>query len=367
MRVHALPPALRSVLDAQPEAAIDTAALAAAIDTLDAAEPADSARALRHVLDRHAPRLEPEAQALLRSHRIAAEDPGLAALPSIQTSCSAAVEAARASVRRLETRVAGLEAEHSSKAAALDAAVLAIAGRETELRANYETKRRNAVIFALFGYPQVGAASLVMAMNDDARLQTLKSQRAHAEQSRDAALTTLTGYRTRRDRASQALQQLRKAESALIDAADRAPSVRSGNYAQIAAVAARLESRQGLADNLRRQVEILERIAADAADVGGKLDTALTSVRARLEAVEALAESSRGELFELVRIVAGVEPEAAAAKWLEAQVQKTIRQALKKAGLDPKTIVDDLVERALPGAAGTPAGAALRDAILAPT
>lgn len=366
MSLGLLPPALRSVLDAQPSAPIDAGTLAGALGALDGAGPGEVAPALRQVLDHYTPRLEPEARALLQARSIAAEDAALTALPSIQSACASAVEAARASVRRLETRVAGLEAEHAARAAALGAAVQAIAGREAELRATYETKRRNALIFAMFGYPQVGAASLVMAMNDDARLGTLKSLRLQAEQSRDAALTALAGYRARRDRASQALAVLRKAEAGLLDAADRTPTVRSGNFTQVAAAAARLESRQGLAENLRRQVDVLERIAADAVEVNGQLGAALASVRARLEEVEKLAEASRREVFELVRIVAGVEPEAAAAKWLDAQVQKTVRRALQEAGLDPKKIVDALVERALPGATGTPAGAALRDAILAP-
>jgi hypothetical protein len=294
------------------------------------------------------------------------DDPDVAAAgsPMSTAELSAAIAALdvaiaelRSHIHALEDDIAALEAENAAKAAEIDRLVKDIEARTREVEEQYERDRRNALLFCWVGYCNVGAVSLVMALENDARLKSLKAQLAAAKAEQQQVHADLAEYRSNKDELDGRLAALRKTEATLmvlLATDDSAPS-------ELLKLARRADRMVQLKDNLGTQATTLAEVKTLAAQLSAVIDDALAKVAVAAQKAERLAEASRKATFKLLEILTAGSPEAAAQKWLDQWVAKKTKDLLREIGWDPDGFVDHLVSRTFPGQEQSPAAKLLRD------
>lgn len=284
------------------------------------------------------------------------ETPALVAEAARESN--AAVAALRERIGTLSAEIARLESRNAASVAMADAKRREIEARKSEIEANYERTRTIGIIGILFGFPAVGAVSLVKMWEDDGRLQQLDRELASLTAERSRIGGELVAYKLEKREASTRLETLRGVEKGLLAGLEDPVAAES----PIAAEKARLELRGKLVANLRAQIEVLKSLRSSAASLGVSLDGLIARLETSLARAEKLATDSDKSLFELVRLVTSPDPELAANGWLEDWRAAKTKEVLDSFGLDARLFVDRLVSRSFPE--GGPAAGVLRGELL---
>ncbi|MDB4944756.1 MAG: hypothetical protein JWP97_4290 [Labilithrix sp.] len=265
-------------------------------------------------------------------------------------------------IASIETEIATLEQQNASKIAEIDQLVRNIEARKAEVQAAYERDQQNALIFCLFGYCNVGAASLVMALENDGRVKQLQHELADAQAQQASAHAQLDEFRAKKTLLDAKLGSLRVTEQVLagLVATDDAPT-----EAPLQQLAHRADRLVALKNNLQTQAATLGEVKALATDLATVIDSALVKVATASAKADKLAAAAQKQTYELLRILAAGDPDAAAETWLEKLVAKKTKDLLAQIGWNPDAFIDQLVVRALPGQEQTPAAQLLRQRLQA--
>lgn len=266
----------------------------------------------------------------------------------------AAIASLDKTVAALKDEIARLEAVNSDKLAEIDQLVASIASRKHEIEVNEQQKRNVGIIACMFGYCQVGAAALAMAINDDARIKQLNGELATAQADQANAKAALDRYLEKKE-------HVEEVETALVDHANKLRKIYQGKGGiptgtgsklfakkpETPAIAQRRNAARDLQANLESQVENLTDLLDAAAQLSDVLDVAVTKTQTALDKVATLKKQSDDEFFKLIEFVTADDPNAAAASWLDdaitAKTQDAMR-ALGWKGWDPSYFVDHLIQ-----------------------
>jgi hypothetical protein len=293
-------------------------------------------------------------------------------LTAEQAAMLAAVDASiadlDATIAALADKVDQIEVENERTLREIESLVARIDARRREVEEEYERKRDLGLFACMFGYCDVGAVSLAMAIADDARLDQLERELAAAERKRSDAQTKHDAYRARRER-SEVLRDV------LVDRATYLRQVFRGDvtppgrgsttfasHPELPMFAQRWSGGRALVDNLHEQIENLVELMRDARELAALLDRTLRATRAALEKADALREQSGKDFYDLLRIMSSGDPNAAAERWLDkalADKTKAVMKELGWTGWDPSVFVKRLLAKSFPGAEGSPAATEL--------
>ncbi len=278
----------------------------------------------------------------------------------------AAFDAIDAAIARLGTtlmvlrwEIGDLEDDNAKKAQEIASLVSQLELRKQEVRDNYEDKRDFGFFACALGYCDVGAVSLAMALDDDARLRQLNQDLAAAKASQAKITAALDAYAEKKAEAERLLAALTAQEKTLRDAYQGKGHVPKGYGANLFAaqptlprVAQRSFAGQGLVDNLEAQKELLEDLLAVAGAINAEASAALASVKTASLKADALKAASDKAFYDLVKIVAADDPHAAASEWLDKAVQDKTKAVMKQLGVTkwlPDTFVKHLIKESFPG------------------
>ncbi len=270
-----------------------------------------------------------------------------AELRAIEATLEGAIADAEIEIAALETEIASLESSNAAKLAQIDDLLRQVAARRREIEEEYERKRRNAVIFAFLGYPDLSTVSLVQAMNDDARLRQLDASLSAARSDADRLRADIADYVARRDAMRHELASLEATRDRLLEEL-RSPTPASlpeivTAHPDLVALATRIETLEEIESTSLSQVEILTAMRDAALRVSRPLDAALRSAQALAQTAARLAEASREETYEVLKMLLSGEPEARARRWLDQRLAQETKNMLRALGLPPFGFVAHLL------------------------
>lgn len=247
-----------------------------------------------------------------------------------------AIGAIDARIATLETEIAKLEAQNTAKENDVAALIRSIEARKVEVEAEYNRKRDNALIFCLFGYCDLGAVSLIAAMDDDARLQELNRNLATARQQQTDIQAGIARYNTERAGLRAKIAALRPTHDhliAILNGTEHATAPTGlEDYPRFVAESTRYNTLVALQANGTEHVRLLTQIRDAALSLSDALDAVLPTLRAFEEAAQRAVEASRRASFELIRMLLSGDPHAAAARWLENRIASETKKMLSSAG-----------------------------------
>ena len=258
-----------------------------------------------------------------------------------------AITAIDARIATLETEIAKLEAQNTAKARDVAALVRSIEARRAEVEAEYNRKRDNALIFCAFGFCDLGAVSLIAAMDDDARLKELNRNLATARQQQTDIQAGIARYNTERDGLRTKIAALRPTHDhllAILNGTEQAtaPAGLDG-YPRFVTEATRYNTLLALQENGTEHVQLLTQIRDAALSLSDQLDAVLPTLRAFDEAARRAVRESRRASFELIRMLLTGDPHAAAARWIENRIASETKKMLAGAGFLVGDFVDYLM------------------------
>lgn len=356
VRVTTISPRLQTLLDgARPGGITGTEVNGLLAEVRTSGDPASTMRA---VFARYGDAFTLDGHRALETAATVVGDDQLAAITRAFGVEGQAVAAARNTVRALRTDIATLEQRHSSALSDIQSAVTRIGQRQQELRDARETKRRNGMIFALFGAPSAALVSLVQMMDDDSRLKTLEASKVTAESRKVRAESDAARYRATRDRIESRLSAY-EANASKLTRQLASGATDNGSAANIVYARVQLDRRERLLGTLRAQIGLLKELRGHASELDGKLSQMVVELTRMADQAADLVAASKKDLHQLVDIAMSADPDAAAQKWLNGRMTAKRKELLKS--LDDRLggYIDHLVQASLP--AGGPAADALRD------
>lgn len=277
-------------------------------------------------------------------------------------------------IARLKEEVARVEAENRAKLAEIDRVVAAIAARRREVEDNYYRKRDMGFLLCAFGYCDVGAASVAMAYNDDARLQELDRELARAKAAQVASAAESAKYTDAKRKAEtihaslvERATRLRAVYQGRAEAPEGQSSPLFAGAPSLPTVAHHRIATRELQKNLEEQVGGLQSLLQAALRLSGTLDVTLGKVRAALDKVETLKRASDQEFFKLLEMVTADDPNAAARTWLEAQVKDRTKRVMRELGWsrwNATRFVDHLLAKRYPETPRSTEVTALRNELI---
>lgn len=271
----------------------------------------------------------------------------------VREATSHTVGLLREKIAALGDEIRGLEANNTQKAAQVSRILEQIESRKAQLQGQFERKRNIGMMAAMFGMPMVAKASLLMMIDDDARLRSLRGDLQAAQADKSKIDQQLRDYQQLKTTLGWQLRELEVAAAALKNASP------ANVVGDVAVAAARLNEGEALVQNLKSQVALLEQLRDAAGAIGVDVDDLLHRVTLQLVRAETLVEQSRKATFNLIELVTSKDPEAAAQKWVDKTLATRTKAVLRRHGLQAGAFIDHLVKQAFPK--GGPAAELLRN------
>lgn len=203
-----------------------------------------------------------------------------------------------------------------------------IAARKNEIQENRERKRDNALMFAMFGYPQVGMASLLMATNDDSRIQKLTRELETAKAGRSRVRAQIVAHQATKEILQVRLGRLQSNEAGLVANLDPESPEVPRKLGALAKAEAAVSQRRRLVRNLKSQVEVLGSMRDSARGVNSALSGLAASLGQQVKVAEKLLQASNRDLDKMLRIMLAKDPDAAAVRYVRGQVRAVVKKAV---------------------------------------
>jgi subtilisin-like proprotein convertase family protein len=268
-------------------------------------------------------------------------------LASVERNLRNAITAVEREIARLESEIAKLETDNRTKAAEIDSLVRQIESRRSELEAEYNRKRDAALIFAIFGYFDASAISLVAMMNDDSRLRQLNGDLSRAQSQQADIRSRQASYQRQRDALRAQLSTLRTRRDELLAILASPPPTAVPDalrdHPELARLAHRVRTLESVLDNGNEQVAVLTAIRDLALGLSDAMDATLATLRSFADAADRAVRESRAEFHELLELLASGDPSAAAQRWLEDQVAARTRELLSALDWPAELLVEHLL------------------------
>jgi hypothetical protein len=230
---------------------------------------------------------------------------GIEALGAKLGQIKALVESRKVEVASLESKLSATESQIAAKSAQASSLILQKQQYQETLRQK-ERDRETLLIFAIFG--AFGGASAAVGLGSALSISQLQStiaqldQEIAATQQQKASLeSSLQYHRSEQRTKKRELEALKAVETTLgasFENGEISPDLEGPQ--KVAQLRARIHEGQALAENLRKQIELLKQMNASASAMSSELDGIISSLKEDLSILEKRIETSEKALLGVV-------------------------------------------------------------------